>query len=59
MEIEIDASARANGRASVDDVPEFDTTKLWGFRSLLPVTKRESDIRKSSNLAFNKAAPRD
>ena len=54
MDIERDVCAEANGQASVDDLPELDATKLLGFRNLLSVTKPESDISETSNLAFTK-----
>lgn len=39
---------------------DLDFKKLLGFRNLVPVTKPESDLEESSDLAFSKkGAPED
>jgi len=34
--------------------PQLDRAKLLGFRNLLPVSKDGTDLRESSEIAFNK-----
>jgi hypothetical protein len=39
---------------TVDAETKLDHGKLLGFRNLIPVSQSDSDIRESSDLAFNK-----